>query len=268
MRKHSTVQVPILSFFSKSLYQDVGLEWKGVNFCYLLVLLTVCWIPTMFIVHKGVCDFVDNESPAFVEQVPEITITDGEVSIEEAQPYYIKDPDSGDALVVIDTTGGTETLEDANAVCLLTKSKVMWRKSEVEVQTYDLKQVESFVLNGERVTGWLEKIKKYSAISMYPFAVLGSYVYRIVQALIYAVIGLLFASWCRVELSYSALLRLAITAVTPCIMISTILGMAGGSLPVWLYPLIALGYLFFAVKSISELPIIYEESEFPEEMES
>jgi len=268
MKKFSIMHIPVLSFFSKGLYRDVGLHWKGLNFSYLLLLLAICWIPTMIKIHVCFSNFVNNDAPAVVEQVPEVTITNGEVSISEPQPYYIKDPENGDVLAIIDTTGTVKSLEDPNAMCLVTKNKVMWRQSEFETRTIDLAKVENFVLDSERIMGWLHTASKLIVIAIYPFALLGSYLYRIVQALIYAAVGLLFASWCKVTLSYSALLRLAVVAVTPCVLVKTILGLSGVHLPyAWLiYLLIALWYLFFGVKACSETPQTMEETDVREQL--
>jgi len=259
MRRYSIFHVPALSFFSKKLYIDVGLNWKGVNFLYLLLLLAVCWIPTVINLHRGISNFVNNEAPAIVNQVPEITITDGQVSVKETQPYYIKDPDSNEPLAIIDTTGQIKSLEDTDAFCLLTGNKLITKKSEFENTTYDLSNVKAFAVDSERITGWLQIGRKFLAVVIYPFALSGSYVYRIIQALIYAAIGLLFASFCKTTLSYAALIRLAVVAVTPCIIVSTILGLTGTSVPPYLYLVLALAYLFFAVKSISGIPEVHED---------
>ena len=140
MKRFSIFHIPVLSFFSKELYIDVGLHWKGVNFLYLLLLLAICWIPTMIGIHVSFLDFIDNEAPAVVEQVPEITITNGEASIKEPQPYYIKDPENGDVLAIIDTTGTIDSLEDPNAICLLTKSRVIYRETKCETRTFGLSE--------------------------------------------------------------------------------------------------------------------------------
>ena len=268
MKKYSIIHIPVLSFFSKELYRDVGLYWKGVNFLYLLLLLAICWIPTMIEIHVGFTDFVNNEAPTVIEQLPEITITNGEVSISEPQPYYIKDPENGDVLAIIDTTETIESLEDSNALCLLTKTKIMWQKSEVETQTFDLSQIEHFVLNSERVMGWLHIASKFFVIIMCLVVFLGSYLFRIVQALIYAAVGLLFALWCNVTLSYGTLLRLAVVAMTPCMLGKTIFGLSDIHLPyaTLISLAITLAYLFFAVKANSEIMVIQEEAEDPEEM--
>jgi len=259
MRRYSIFHVPALSFFSKELYIDVGQNWKGVNFLYLLLLLAVCLIPTMINLHRGISNFVNNEAPAIVNQVPEITITDGQVSIKETQPYYIKDPDSDEPLAIIDTTGQIESIEDTDAFCLLTGNKVIIKKSKFENRTYDLSNVKAFAVDSEQITGWLHIGRKFLAVVIYSFALLGSYVYRIVQVLIYAAIGLLFASFCKTTLSYAALIRLSVVAVTPCIIVGTILGLADTSIPYFLYLVAALVYLFFAVKSISGIPEVHDD---------
>ena len=253
MRIYSIFHVPIWSFFSKKLYIDVGQNWKGVNFLYLLLLLAICWILIMIKVHLGVADFIDNEAPVIVNQVPEINITDGQVSIKETQPYYIIDPDNNKPLAIIDTTGQIESLKDTKALCLLTQNQMIIKQSEFENRTYDLSDVKDFVVDSDRITGWLHIGRKFLAVIIYPFALLSSYIYRIIQALIYAAIGLLFASFCKTTLSYIVLIRLAIVAITPCIIISTILVLTSTSIPLFLYLVAALMYLFFAVKSNSNI---------------
>jgi len=92
--------------------------------------------------------------------------------------------------------------------------------------------------------------------------------FRIVQALIYAAVGLLFALWCKVTLSYATLLRLAVVAMTPCLLAKTIFGIADIHLPyaTLIFLVITLAYLFFAVKANSEIILIQEEAKDPEEM--
>ncbi|MFB0524549.1 MAG: DUF1189 domain-containing protein [Phycisphaerae bacterium] len=255
MKKFNILHVPLLSFYSRELYRDVGWNWRGVCFGYLLLLLVICSALSMFAVHRALSNFVDKEVPPLIDQVPRITITDGQVSIDEPQPYYIKAPDSNDVLVVVDTTGTIQSLDDTKAIVLLTKTKVTWRQGKMETRTFDLTQVKHFVLDKDRIMGWLDIIKKYLVLALYPFAVLASYIFRIIQALIYGAIGLLFATWCRVKLSYAALLRLAVVAVTPCIIVRTILELASLYLPWWAYLwffLAAMGFLFFGVKACSQ----------------
>jgi hypothetical protein len=257
MKKFSIIHLPVLSFFSKDLYREVGLSWKGICFGYLFLLLAICWIPAILRVNIGFADFVKNDAPPVVEQVPEITITDGQASIKEPQPYFIREPKSNQIIAVIDTTGSIKSPADANAFCLLTKTSIIMKKSKFETQTYDLSLVEDRTVTGDDIMKLLHIIKKFLFIASYPFALISSYVFRIIQALIFAAIGLLFASSCKVSLSYGALLRLAVVAMTPCMIIKTVLGLAGVQLPctiLLLYFLITLAYLYFGVYACSQTP--------------
>ena len=149
--------------------------------------------------------------------------------------------------------GQSLQLDDTEAIGLLTKTKVIVKKSKVESRTFDLAEVDEFTVDQAKITGWLNTAKKFLVLVFYPLAVLGSFFSRIIQALIYAAIGLLFALRCEATLSYSATLRLAVVAITPCIIVKTVLGVAGVHLPLaglW-YFLGALGYLFFGVKACS-----------------
>jgi hypothetical protein len=251
MKKYSIFHIPILSFFSKDLYRDVGLNWRGTGFGYLLLLLVVCWIPQMFVIHTILSDLMeDEEFSGFISRIPTIQISNGEVFAEVEQPYYFRDTDTNDVLAIIDTTGTVTSIEDPNTFLLLKKDSLIMRQSAFESRTYDLSQVEDFTLSGEVVMRFSQIIAKFAVILMYPIAVLFSYVYRIIQALVYGAIGLLFASSCKVKLPYEALLRLAVVAMTPCIIVATALSFTILHLPIYLYLIAALLYLFFGVKSI------------------
>jgi len=269
MKKFSVIHIPVLSFFSRDLYREVGLQWKGICFGYLLLLMAVCWIPMMVRIHMGFSGFVQNDAPSVVEQIPQITITDGQVSIEESQPYYIRVPDSNDIIGVIDTTGSIRSPEDVNAFFLLTDNSIITRQSDFETREFDLSQVNSFTASGEGIMKLLNIIKKFLAIILYPFALLSSYIYRIIQALIFAAVGLLFASMCKVSLSYGALLRLAVVAMTPCMIVKTVFVLAGVYLPCigLLYIAITLAYLYYGVYACSQTLITEEEIRNPEQIQ-
>ncbi len=270
MKKYSIIHAPVMSFFSMDFYRDVGLNWKGVGFGYLLLLLAVFWLPSMIRIQWKASDFIEYEAPDVVGQIPEISITDGEVSIKEPQPYYITMPDSNEAIAIIDTTGNIVSLEDSNAFCLLTKTEFIMRGSKFETRSFDLSQIESFELDGDRIMGWLRAGKKFVFIVLYPLALGGEYVYRIIQVLIYAAIGLAFASSNRVKLPYSSLLRISVMAVTPCIIFASVVGLVTKMVPLMLYLMAALTYLFFAVRACSEVPdvpLATEEIQEPEQMD-
>jgi hypothetical protein len=69
---------------------------------------------------------------------------------------------------------------------------------------------------------------------------------------------------CKAKLSYDTLLRLAVVAMTPFMLIKTILGIADVDLPFGklISLVVTLGYLYFAVKANCEkLPVTEEVEE-------
>lgn len=254
MKQYSIIHIPVWSFFSKALYRDVCCQWKGTGFAHLFLLLLVCWIAPFVKIHEEFSNFVDNEAPKIVSQIPAISIVNGKASIDGPQPYYIQDPETGKKLVVIDTTGAITSLEDAGTFGLIMKTQAIFKKSGVETRIFSFRDIDQFTLDQDRITGWLAAAKKLVVPVLYPFAVIGSFIGRIIQLLIYAVIGLLFAALCKSKRTYAELLRLSVVAVTPCIITKTILGIAQISIPIaslW-YFLAAMGFLFFGVKAASQ----------------
>ncbi|MEP6820419.1 MAG: DUF1189 domain-containing protein [bacterium] len=250
MRRYSIFHPLVLSFFSKSLYRDVGKNWRGTGLLYLLLALALVWIPTIISGQIGLSRWVDNDSKEITKQIPAITISKGQVSTDVTTPYFIKDPKTGADIAIIDTSGQYETLDNTDAKLLLTKSKLIMEKSAMETQAYDLAGVQSFHVDRSRVESWLLTGKRWFVPVFYPLAVIFSFIFRAVQILIYALIGLLFARMLNANLDYKTLMRLAAISITPVLVLDLFLEFVPLHIPMWslIGIIIALGYLFFAVK--------------------
>lgn len=254
MKRYAILHPLYLSFFSRDLYRDVRTNWKGTGFLYLLLLLSITWLPVMYKLHLGISKGIQQEAPKYIGQVPKITIVHGEVSIDRPVPYTITDPDSRASLMVIDTSGKISSLEQTTALALLTKNKFMYRKPRgTETRIYDLSTINSFTLDRDLVNGWVQASRKYFAALAYPFVLAASFAYRVLQMLLYAAIGMLFANMLKTPLDYPAVLRLASVSITPVIILSTLRTLTGLHVPAfWLACfVIAMAYLFFAVKANS-----------------
>lgn len=253
MRQYRLFQAPIMTFFSPRFYRDVALHWKGTGFAYLFLLLTISVIPNVVRVHNLIGDYIIDKTPAIISQVPHINIINGELSADVEQPYTIKDPDSGEVLVLIDTTGDIVSYEMVGAHSVLKKNELIFKKSEVETRIISLKKIEYFTIDQQKVSGWLDLLRKFFALFLFPFSVVGVFVYRIIQMLVYAAIGLLFVKCCKSNISYQALIRLSVMAVSPIIVFSTVMGIINVNIPFQgiIYFIVAMGYLFMGVKAAS-----------------
>src|SRR4030095_1761852 len=108
MRRYSIFHPLVLSFFSKSLYRDVAKNWRGTGLLYLLLILALLWIPSIIKGHLGFTSWGDNDAKGLTQQIPATTITNGHASTNVAQPYFIKDPKTGETLALIDTRDDSE----------------------------------------------------------------------------------------------------------------------------------------------------------------
>ena len=251
MRRYGILHPLVLSFFSRSLYRDVGRNWRGVGFLYLLLLLTLSWLPSVIQLHRDLKGFAATFAPALLEQVPALRIVDGKVSIEEDEPYSIRNPLTGDPLAIIDTTGRTTSSAESGVPVLLTRSQLIIRKSRSETRVYDLSAIKDFSIDRQRAERWVAAITSWFAIVFYPLALVVSLAYRILQALLYAAIGIGFAKLLKADLAYPALVRLAAVAVTPAIALDTLRHSMSQPIAYWWFICftIAMGYLCFAVNA-------------------
>lgn len=254
MRRYSYFHALILSFFSKSLYRDVGRQWRGTGLAYLLVIIALLWIPTVIKGHLDLAAFVKNDAPGITQQIPAITITNGKASTDAPSPHLIKDPKSGDTIAIIDTRQAAEPENSESIPIVLTQTKLVMHKDATETRIYELSNVGRFFLDRARVEGWLATGKRWFFPVLYPLAVLFSFVFRAIQILIYALIGLLFSRMLNVNLDYKALMRLSAVAITPMLILNLVLEFVPIHIPgfVLLGIVIELAYLFFAVKVNAE----------------
>ena len=252
-RRYTIIHPLFMSFYSKDFYRDVAQNWKNYAFLYLLFLLALCSVVKTVKIHYDFSDFVTKHAPAYISQFPVVTFSNGKASIEADEPYFIKDPKSGENIIIIDTTGQINSLNDTSAVMLLTETKLIIKKSDRETQVFALSEIENFRIDQNVIYGWLRIAQKWLAVVLFPFLVLGSFVYRLIQVLIYGIIGMLFASILKTDIEFQSLISIAIMAITPVVLLDTFMGPPGISAVFWRFVcfLISMGFLFYGIKANS-----------------
>lgn len=248
MKQYSIFQAIYMSFFSKSLYQDVRKNWQGNAFLYLLLLTAIFIIPMMVKMHLGLADFMTNDAPKFTQQIPDITIKNGQVSTPEAKKYVITDPDNGEPFAIIDTTGETKNIEEGT-FALLTKDKLIMQKNDTETRIYDLSEVKDFTINQNNINSWSNLLKTWTSLALYPFILFGIFIARIIQSLLYAVGGIIITKIVKTSVDYQSLIRLSAIAMTPVIIINVLIDLIGIKIPYlsFISMIATLGYLTFGI---------------------
>ncbi len=225
---------------------------------YLLALLALSVIPGVMKIRSNLSTFLNTEAPRFVRQFPTLTITDGKVSISKTEPYYINDEKTGKPVIIIDTTGKITSLKGLPAAILITKTAIMVKTDSTETRTLDLSDVKSLVVDRRVIYDWMDSFQDWSLFVFYPLALFFSFLYHIIEVTFYSATGLIFARSLQARLRFRAVVRLAVMAETPAVVLGLFLAVTGVDMPYWWYIslLISTAYVYFAVRANSDKEVL------------
>jgi Protein of unknown function (DUF1189) len=243
-------QAPHLAWFSKPFYQDVAQRWRGLALTYLLVLVAVTWLPNAFRLNQQMENFRSNDLPPILAQVPRLEIANGELQANVQMPYRIVDPKTNETLVVIDKNATEDDFDRLTTLVLITKDKIISNRNSVS-RSFNLSDLEGVSIDKESLGRWIDGGITWTRTLAYPLLVINSWSYRFFQALIFGVIGLIIANSIQAKLPYAAVVRLSIIALTPVILIRTLLNFFSIDVPLWwlLAFAITVVYLYQAIKA-------------------
>lgn len=250
MRQYGCLQAIAMSFYSRELYRDVAKNWRGGVLLYLLLLLGICWAVLCVNIQKQANVGYGKFSDKFFSQIPEMSIKSGELKTPENRPYLILDTDK-QVVGIIDTSGKYHSLENTTAEFLITKNAIYYKDKGDIKKGHEFSSNLNVDFKPVEVKHSIGVFINWSWVLLFPLFVIVTFIYRLVQSALYAVLGEIFVVIWRVQLTYGEIFRMAIFAITPSIVISTILEWFSISFSyLWLlYFVLSMGYLIFAIRS-------------------
>ncbi len=251
MRFLKYLRTMLRSFYSRELYREVATRWDVGVVLYLLFVLTVCWIFMMLKIQLEINQSAKLFASEYASQFPLLTIKNGVISTPENHPYVIQDPNTKQVFATVDTSSQNKNLDLSTRTIIVTNNKIMWTSHDGVVKTYQLAKNINMTLDPIMLKDKLLSWAKWSWLLIFPMFLLVSFSYRLVEALIYAVIGKILGLVARVSLPYTTVFKLTIVAMTPVIVIGTLLDWFELNFPriAVLYFVLALTYILFAVSS-------------------
>ena len=244
-KKYNMLHLPVMSFFSKRLYRDVGRNWKGANMTYVFLLLAICCVAPTLSLRKDMIQTLDGNHMKLINQLPDIRIKNGLVEVEQEQPYYIMN--NGSPVAIIDTSGSMNYIDDANVMALLTENQLIIRRGANQFNTLDLGQVSEFHLNKEIATQWIQMTKQSIAPLSYGIFLLLSYIFVVMLMLLAAVIGLIVSAMIHSSLKFAGVMRISAAAVSPSIILIAVSIAMGQSIPAPVYIAVTMIYLLVGI---------------------
>ncbi len=246
MQQYNMLQAVPMSFYSARLYRDVALNWGGKAFVYLFLLLAIITLAFSLIAQHAVREGYDVFSDKIVPQIPVMNIAQGKISTPENHPYYITEPDSDKRIAVIDTSGQFKTPQEENVSLLITGSSVIMAKKD-ETRTFSIPAKLNGTFDPPVVSQAIMKYLGFVWLLFFIPMLALHYIYRILQAMLYSIIGKFFAWISGTKLSYMHILPIALVALTPTIVFFLVMIFIPVNIPVYVYFLISMAYLLFGV---------------------
>jgi hypothetical protein len=260
MKRYNILQPLLLAFYSKSLYRDIGQNWRGRGFVYLWLLafiLTILFSFNFLRVENLALKFAD----AMTAQLPIITINNGITTIDQPEPYFIKSPgNSSRVLAIIDSTGEYTSLTNTTALALLTKNQLIVQWSGDKIKEYDLSNTNKVYHPNE--------IKQALHVLIYWLGVAVCLLIWPLYFLLCVLITLFFSGLTKLlihtGLTYKTTCRLAAVALTPATALMVVLTILANYLPEikafalsyyrwFIYVGLSFGYLLYGMQANWEI---------------
>lgn len=249
MSRYNIIQAIFMSFYSKKLYRDVVTNWGGKTVLYLLFILFLSWIAFAVKFQAGMSVFATTDIDKIVAQVPVLAIKDGKISTPENHPYEVYAPNAKEKIAVIDTSGQVKTLEDAKAPILITDTQIITQTKPNEIKTNQVPNTLNMNIDPQVVSAYIKQYLPYIWIPFLFIIVLLSFIYRLVQALIYGAFGKLFSVIINAKITYGQCIQIVFVALTPAIIVASVLDYFNIVFPKQLlcYFALTILYLFFGI---------------------
>ncbi len=241
------------SFYLVTLYDEVKSVWRGRGFLYLLFLLALASVLHTSAVSRSFSSFVNDDLPVILEPMPIIQINDGEASLDAKQPFVLES--KGEPIAIFDTTGNVVSLENTDAMLLITRSTLQFRwMGSGNVSEAPLSDLGDITISKENILSWAEDIKSALPLFLYPAALAIGYIYRVLQVFAYAILARVWLVQKAAGLDFDTILRLTAVSVTPAVVIEAAFVFAGIQFPVAgiFYQLVAAVYVFQTMKTMAQ----------------
>lgn len=215
------------SITKPSIYKQMAERGIGRSLLYIWLLTTILfiiWLPVKWAeFNQTVLDF----SEEIKENVPEFSITNGQLSIDVEQPYYIAKEDG--QIFVIDTTGKfkPEELDKYEQGILVTKEKI-YHNQISQTRVYKLADFNG--LNKENLIKYLPYLKSFGILG-FIFIYIGLLILKLIIALFLSLIGLLVSSTSKKLIPFGQIYSMALYSWTLPMMLDTAFNIIGIDFP-------------------------------------
>ena len=267
--------------FNPKFYKEISSQSFGRSFGYL-VLFVLLFSLVFSVKYTVIARTFIQEFEWWIKSdfamelsriVPEINITDGEVSSPEEQPFVYE---LDEFVFILDTTGNTISLDEYLNGIFITKYKFITKKTEggtVKIEEYDIPKINSFNLaagksegeiirisiEGQRlnltdkmISGWIDATRRIILPLIPIFLFLYCLIANLIHLMLFSLISLIIDKITDARLKFSHLLNIGVYVITPSAILAELFRLCGVSFPLhWIIYLIV--YIIFLSMAITQV---------------
>jgi hypothetical protein len=244
-------EIPTGAWYSIPLYQEVASRWTGLNALYLFLFLLISWFPWVVKEQGDLNKFAEEWVEPLISEFPRFGISSGKLWVDGEPRRTISDPKTGRPLLLIDTTGQTLSLVGLSIPALVTADSFIMRNESGVEEKMSFSHLPNRAVTSQElkrfVADWIPSLLWYS----YPFFLIGSFLFRIIQVFLLAGVGLIVCPLLETDLPLPALIRISVLAITPAMILRTLCNVLEITIPFCnlLLTLVTIGYLVFGISA-------------------
>ena len=180
---------------------------------------------------------------------PEFVLRNGQLTVQGKMPFISKV--DKEAVLIVDTSGqtGPDALKDYREGALVTRDKIIYKKSSYETREYDLGAYRAFSFNKDQAINFLTAARPFFYVGLLLTIFLVYLAGYLLVALFIALLGRLLYWAMKVHISYGDIYKLTIYAMTGPMLLFVLLHYLRYQ-PPFLFSFLTLVYLYLAGKNL------------------
>ena len=253
-------------FYSGDFYREDAVKGRGVGFLLLGLLVLIEVFAVYAVSHKIVEQGIQDHIPQIIEQMPDITFTDGRIIIDKPEPHHVdlfKVEETGRSVKMVfeDRQDSPDAIKDwmiANDVVVLvthTSIIALTDLEDRELRIFDAREFkEAGIVTKEMMTKFVDVVRKWLWPVLILILIPSLWFYKIVQALFFSFFGMLINKIRDMDLDYQVILRFSSYALYCASVIAVVTQVLGVKLPALLFFLILMAFLYSAIDFVKRGP--------------
>jgi hypothetical protein len=247
-----------MSFYSRAFYREVFEQWKGIGFLFLCLTALIQTIIFSTQVDAQWDVLVRDYAPAIVQQIPEITIRNGQASTPEAKEYTVQEVLKSKRLALIDTRleevppnlGDTPLFVGKKYLLFQTYSPFTGKAGEPLIIPFT--QSPNMVVDRPRIVSFLKLCSDWGAVWFSPITMAVKLISLILTVLFFSLFAWINFKSAAFKAGYPAILRVTAVSLSPATLISLITTtfFPMPDVTSFLYVLLAVCYISYACRAV------------------